>query len=69
MAFYSYVIVIMSHVGMEAMKYIVKSHHLEWGPLHGKCNGHGADRHMYKQSSVNISTFCAQTYFVYAIKV
>lgn len=28
MAFYSYVIVIKSHVGMEAMKYIVKNHQL-----------------------------------------
>lgn len=31
MAFYSYVIVIKSHVGMEAMKYIVKIHQLRRG--------------------------------------
>lgn len=36
MAFYSYVIVIKSHVGMEAMKYIVKNHQLRRGHQYRK---------------------------------
>lgn len=48
MAFYSYVIVIKSHVGMEAMKYIVKNHQLRRGHQYRKILACGAVNVMEK---------------------